>query len=164
MVVCGHGKVDNFCAKHGMIIVDRCNGTVLDYDGVCKVVVTDREMSEQEYYYLKGRMLARGYELVSTIHKDTGFAATLITYHARKENEGKSRKFGGRCKFGFHRVNGETVPQEEKMVVVRRIFELRDKGYTLSAIQDDEGVRHIDGRKLSLSTIQLIIKNRKEYE
>ena len=61
MVVCGHGKVDNFCSKHGMIIADRCNGSVLDYNGICKVIVTDREMPEAEYYYLKGRMMARGY-------------------------------------------------------------------------------------------------------
>lgn len=162
MVVCGHGKVDNFCAKHGMIIAERCKSSVLDYNGVCKVIVTDREMPEAEYYYLKGRMLARGYELVSTRYKDTNFSATLMTYHARKENENK-KKFAGRCKFGFHRVNGEVVPNESMMAVVKRIFELRDQGYSLRRIQKDEGVHHADGRELSVSTIQLIIKNREEY-
>lgn len=161
MVVCGHGKVDNFCAKHGMIIAERCTGSVLDYNGVCKVIVTDREMPEAEYYYLKGRMLARGYELVSTKYKDTGFAASIVTYHARNEAKGR-KKHGGRCKFGFKRVKGEIVVHEERMAVVRRILELSDQGCSLREIQADEGV-HRDGDTLSLSTIHLIIKNREDY-
>lgn len=163
MVVCGHGKVDNFCAKHGMIIAERCTGSVLDYNGVCKVIVTDREMPEAEYYYLKGRMLARGYELVSTKHKDTGVAASIVTFHARKENE-VEKKAVGRCRFGYNRVNGELVPDEKMIKVVKRILELRDQGYSFGQIQKDESVYQKNGSPLSVSTIRYIIVNRKDYE
>lgn len=163
MLVCGHGDVRSYCETRGMIIACTHVGDLEDYNGVCKVVVTDMEMSESEYYFIKGKMLAKGYELVSTRYGDNTLAATLIEYYARKENEDK-KKYGGRCKFGFKRVNGEIVPHEERMVVVRRILELKDRGCTLREIQSDEIVRHTDGRELSLSTIQLIIKNRKEYE
>ncbi len=73
-------------------------------------------------------------------------------------------KYGGRCKFGYRRVNGEIVPHEKRMAVLKRILELRDMGYSIRKIQADDGVHHDDGRDLSVSTIALIIKKRKEYE
>ena len=45
-----------------------------------------------------------------------------------------------------------------------RILELRDAGYTYQKINEDGEVRHPDGRKLGISTIQVILKNRKDYE
>jgi hypothetical protein len=56
------------------------------------------------------------------------------------------------------------VVHDERMAVVKRIFELGDQGYTLRQIQADEDVHHDDGRKLAISTIQLILKNRKDYD
>lgn len=163
MVVCGHGDVSAFCARHDMIVAMQHDGEIEGYCGFCRVLVTDQDMSEQEYYFLKGKMLARGVELVSTKHRDTEGMSELMLYTSQKESE-KRQKFVGRYKFGFHRVGNEIVPHEEKMKVVRRIFELRDKGFTYRSIREDEHVHHVDGRKLSISTIELILKNRKDYE
>ena len=160
MVVCGHGDVSDFCARHDMVVVMQHDGDIESYRGLCRVLVTDKDMSEQEYYFLKGKMLAKGIELVSTRHKDTEQMSGYMVY----QNQQRREKCVGRCKFGFHRVGEEIVPHEGKMEVVKRIFELRDKGYTYRSIREDEQVRHIDGRKLSISTIELILKNRKEYE
>ena len=84
-------------------------------------------------------------------------------YATKRENDNR-KKFAGRCKFGFQRVGDKVVPHEGNMAVVKRILELKDKGYTLRTIKDDARVHHVDGGRLSISTIQLIIKNRKEYE
>ena len=73
-------------------------------------------------------------------------------------------RYGGRCKFGYRRVNGEIVPHEKRMLVLKRIFELRDQGYSLRKIQADDGVHHDDGRDMSVSTLALIVKNRKDYK
>lgn len=164
MLVCGHGNVQDYCKTRGMIITCTHVGDLEDYNGVCKVIVTDMEMSESEYYFLKGKMLAKGYELVSTRYNDVSIAATLIEYYARNERDGKRKKNGGRCKFGYRRVNGKEVVHEETMAVVKRILEMRDAGHTLREIQADDRVHHVNGHHLSISTIQLIIKNRKEYE
>lgn len=163
MVVCGHGDVSDFCKKHDMIVMQQHDGDIESYRGVCRVLVTDRDMSEQEYYFIKGKMLARGIELISTRHKDTEKMSEFMVYASRRELE-RREKFTGRCKFGFHRVGNEIVPHERTMVVARRILELRDKGYTYRCIREDEKVRHIDGRKLSISTIALILQNREYYE
>ena len=163
MVVCEHGNVRDYCRKRGMMIMCSHHGVIEEYKGVCRVIVTDKDMTESEYYFLKGKMLAKGYELISTKHEDAEMCVSLMTHYAEDELENR-KKHAGRCKFGYHRVNGEVVVHEEKMAVVRRIFELRDNGCSLHTIQKDENVHHMDGRELSTSTIQLIIKNRKEYD
>ena len=56
------------------------------------------------------------------------------------------------------------APGIGKKTAEKLIIELKDKGYTLRRIQEDSRVVHTDGRKLSISTIQLIVKNRKDYE
>ena len=48
--------------------------------------------------------------------------------------------------------------------MARRIIEMRDAGITLRGIQEDKGVHHPDGRKISVSTIQQIINNRDIYK
>lgn len=159
MLVCGHGNVRDFCTEREMVIVCKHTGNIEEYTGVCRVIVTDQEMSESEYHYLKSKMIKKGYELVSTRYVDTEEIARLI---ARYATEVRSKN-GGRCKFGYHRVNGEMRVHEGKMAVVRRILELADKGFLLREIQSDDGVHHMNGRDLSLSTIHLIIKNRKDY-
>ena len=52
---------------------------------------------------------------------------------------------------------------EEAMAVTRKIFELRDAGYTLRQISEHPEVGYLDGRKMSVSTIQVILKNRSRY-
>ena len=52
----------------------------------------------------------------------------------------------------------------DRKAVKRNLDELRDMGFTYRRISEDENVHHPDGRKLNISTIQIILKNRKIYE
>ena len=158
MIVCTHGNVADFCKKHHMIAVETHEGDLLDYCGESRVLVTGQEMTEVEYYFTKSELMKRGVELVSTIHKDDVGLLNLATY---MNNRKKSR---GRSKFGFQKVDGVEVLTDTGRAVVKRILELRDKGYTYQKISEDEGVHYLDGRKLNISTIQIIIQNRKIYE
>lgn len=163
MIVCGHGDVAKFCERYDMVIAATHGGKLEDYKGVCRVLVTDQTMTESEYLYLKKRMLLSGTELISVEHTDEESIVGQLIYEVERELESR-KKYAGRCKFGFHRINGEEVPHEEGMKVVRRVFELRDKKYTYEQIRDDAGVHGIDGRRLSLSTVALIVRNREYYE
>lgn len=157
MIVCTHGNVSDYCLYSNMIPVCEYVGEIEDYSGICRILVTDKSMSESEYYSLKSTMLARGVELVSVQYNDTDTVAKLIV-----ENIGKNRrpKSGGRNKFGFQ----EGKLTERGRRIVGRIFELRDRGYSYHRIQSDDGVSHLDGRVLGISTIQIILKNREVYE
>ena len=143
MIVCAHGEVSEYCENRDMIIVERYAGDIEKYNGVCRVLVTDREMSSSEYYYLKGKMLAQGVELVSTRYVDTENLSQGIVQEVYEKRPGPGRK-----KFGEN--------SEAEMVVVRRIFELRDSGSSLREISEDEKVGYLDGRKMSISTIQKV--------
>lgn len=148
MIVCAHGEVSEYCENRDMIIVERFTGEIENYCGVCAVLVTDREMSSGEYYYLKGKMLARGIELVSTQYVDTENLAQGTVKEISEKRSGR-RKFGDRS--------------DAEMAVVRRIFELRDSGATYKEISEDPRVRYADGRKMPISTIQVILNNREKY-
>lgn len=150
MIVCAHGEVSEYCKNRDMIIVERYAGDIESYGGVCRVLVTDQDMSSSEYYFLKGKMLARGIELVSTRYVDT----ENLSYCDIKDAPEKPNR--GRPKFGDS--------SEAEMAVVNRIFELRDAGYKLRSIAEDEKVCYPDGRKMSISTIQVILRNRGKYE
>lgn len=160
MIVCAHGDVSKYCKAHDMIIGETYNGEIEDYNGHCGVIVTDCEMSEAEYYFLKGKMLGRRIELVSVHHKDNKLLSDFIKYQAER----RKQNYGGRQPFGYKKRNGEPFLTEEGFIVASRILEMRDKGYTLRQIREDKNVHHPDGRRISVSTIQLIIKNRKLYE
>ena len=161
MIVCAHGNVDLFCGTRGMIPVCRYDGDIEDYSGVVRILVTDREMSEREYYLLKSAMLAKGIELVSTLYEDSEFISKFIVESLEAKHRKKS---GGRCKFGFQNIDGELKLTESGRAVVNRIFEMRDRGCTYNVIRNDDNVRHPDGRMLAVSTIQIILENRKVYE
>lgn len=161
MIVCAHGNVDLFCGSRGMIPVCRYDGNIEDYSGVVRILVTDREMSEREYYLLKSTMLAKGIELVSTLHEDSEFISKFIVESLEAKH---NKKHGGRCKFGFQNIDGEVTLTERGRAVVNRIFEMRDRGCTYNVIRNDDSVRHPDGRMLAVSTIQIILDNRKIYE
>ena len=164
MIVCGHGDVSEYCESHDMIVMDRYDGNIEDYRGVCPVLVTDQDMSETEYFFQKGRLLAHGIELISTRHDDNKLMAEYAILALEKAKESRKEKTGGRCKFGFCRVDGAIVPNEKEMKVVRKIIELRDAGLTYRKIQANEEVRHPNGSQLSISTIQTIYLNRESYE
>lgn len=161
MIVCAHGNVASYCKKHDMVIVETYEGELLEYRGVSRVLVTAQEIPEVEYYFIKGELLKRGVELVSTTHKDSVGLSEFIEYVANRD---RRKKTGGRYKFGFQNIDGEVVLTDVGRAVVKRIIELRDAGFTYQRIRDDEGVHHLDGRKLNISTIQIIIKNRSIYE
>lgn len=163
MIVCGHGDVEKYCEDKNMIIVERYDGCIEDYNGVSRVLVTDQGMTEGAYYSLKAKMLAKGVELVSIHYEDTPSVSEYIV-HSTNESIQDRQKHTGRHQFGFAMKNGVKVHHEHNFNVAKTIIELRDKGLTLAKIQDDPEVKHPDGRKLSLSTINTIIKNRKDYE
>ena len=60
MMVCGHGDVFEFCKSRDMVVCETWDGDLGSYSGSCPVLVTDQDMSEQEYYYEKGKFLSRG--------------------------------------------------------------------------------------------------------
>lgn len=153
MIVVAHGDVDAYCAEHGMVIAERYSGKLEDYSGGGLIVVTDNCADVNDYYYLRGIFRSRGIELVST-HWYNPVIENFMEYKERRDAERRVRS-GGRRLFGLQ--------SEEAMAVVRRIFELRDAGYTLRQISDDPGVRYTDGRKMPVSTIQVILKNRERY-
>ena len=164
MIVCSHGNVSEFCREHGMISVAEYVGALEEYDEKPRILVTDRDMSENEYYYLKGLLLARGVDLISTKHKDDEKILSVLTYNVQRQQEQHRIRYGGRQPFGYRKQNGVVVEIPEMMVVARRIIELRDGGMSLHDIRDVAGIRHPDGRKISVSTIQQIVKNREKYE
>ena len=160
MIVCANGNVAEYCAEHGMVICDTWDGELESYDGPCKVLVTDREMPEGSYYYLKNKLLIRGIELVSVLHTDDPEVVQQLIDDA----EDRKTKYGARQPFGYKKVAGVVVEDPEAMIVVRRILELRDRGLSYRQIRESDGVRHSDGRLISVSTIRQICLNREEYE
>lgn len=159
MLVCAHGNVSAYCAKHDMVIVDSHSGAIEEYSGHIKVLVTDKEMSQAEYFLLKGKMLAQGVELVSVNYTDDTLIADVLAYTSKRR-----KKYGGRQKFGFYVRGGELKSRTESIRVARKIIEMRDAGFTLKEIREAKGICHPDGRPLSISTIHSIIEDRERYE
>ena len=163
MIVCSHGDVKNYCEDKNMIIVENYDGDIEMYDGVSRVLVTDQGMTEGAYFSLKAKMLTKGVELVSTHYEDTPSIAEYIVFTTQELIKDR-QKHTGRYQFGFMMLDGEKVQHEHNFKVARRILELRDKGLTLAKIREDSEVKHPDGRKLSIGTINTVIKKRKDYE
>lgn len=139
MIVCAHGNVIEYCKSRDLIIVDRWDGDFRDYNGKCPILVTDAEITEAEYYFEKGKLLARGIELVSTRHEDN---PQLATYIAITTERGSTKK-------------RKTSLGNE---VIDRIRALRAEGMTIRAIQAADGICYPDGRRLSISFIHNILK------
>ena len=158
MIVAAHGNVDEYCTANGLVIGKRYEGEIENYGGPPVVLVTDRKLDKHEFYRLKLKMLRRKVELVSIYWEDSE-VAEFVSYVATHGD-----KRGGRVRFGFKRVNGETVEDAASMAVARRIIALRDAGVTYRGIVEDEGVRYPDGRRMSISTVQIILSNREVYE
>lgn len=156
MIVVAHGDVEDYCARHGMVIGSVYKGKLEDYQGQGLVVVTDNCADKNEFYYMKLLFMRRKITLLSTHWEDQDISDFVQYIRSREDKRG----IGGRLAFGFTR-NGLT-PEGKK--IAQRIFELRDAGVKYSEIQNDPGVRHLDGRKMSISTIQVILKNRGKYE
>lgn len=152
MLVIAHGEVSEYCEKHGLIICGEHIGEIESYEGNCPVLVTDQDMSENAFYGLKLKMLRRGVELISVRHSDRAMSE-FVAFLAQTDRREKS---GGRRRFGSG--------SEAEMAVVRKIFEMHDAGKKLREIHENEEISYLDGRKIGISTIQWIIKNRNKYE
>lgn len=159
MVVCAHGDVSRFCEEHEMEILEKYEGDLLNYNGKCLVIVTDQKMTREEYESLKCKVFGHGYELVSVDWTDDAIILALL-----RQTIANRKKRGGRQMFGFTKKNGEITEIPRLMYVARRIIELRDSGMTLKEIQNFPEIHHLDYKKISVSTIQQIIKNREKYE
>ncbi len=160
MIVVAHGNVEAYCAEHGMVISERYSGDLLEYKGSCPVVVTDADVSKNEYFYTKCLLLQRSIELISTRWASLELSE-FVAYAAEQERK-RRKRYGGRILFGMKRVDGMDVEDPELFPVVERILELRKQGKTYAEIRADEGVRR-NGEKLPISTIQTILNNREKY-
>ena len=160
MLVIAHGCVDEYCAAHKLTICGRYEGKLSDYNLKYPIVVTDSLKDKSEYYYMKYKFMKRGVVLVSIHDDDDDYINNFINKLA---NSGHG-KVAGRAAFGFRWNGGVLEEHPEAIVIARRIIALRDMGYTYQKIQQDDGVHYLDGSKLSISTIQVILKNRKKYE
>lgn len=163
MIVCAHGNVSDYCKEHDMLIREQYSGDIEKYSGDCVVIVTDQEMTKNEFYYLKAQMLRRGIEVVSTRHCSRTLSEFVAYQHSRESNK-HHEKSGGRQIFGYYSENGVVHEHPEALKVVKLIIGLRDLGLSYREISESDGVRHPDGRKMGVSTIQAIIKNRNRYE
>jgi hypothetical protein len=160
MLVCVHGNVAEYCKAKGLTPVEVWTGELSEYRGKHSMLVTDADISKHEYYYLKCEYLTRGIVLLSTRYEDDEDLMEYIEHFAERNKE----KRRGRQPFGLRVRDGKIVKIPREMVVVRRILELYDEGWTLRAISDDESVRRPDGSYISIGTINNIIKNRRKYE
>jgi hypothetical protein len=164
MIVCGHGNVTEFCRNNGMTVAAQYTGKITDYDGDIKVIVTDTEMCLQEFFYLRMVMLAKGYDVRSVHYPELDEKLnSFVEYVEVQERIRRKQTYGGRQPFGYRRVRGRVRAVPEVIAMARKIIELRDEGKTLREIYEAPEVHHPDGRKISISTIQQIVKNRDKY-
>lgn len=165
MIVCGHGDVTEFCRENGLTVAARHTGEIIDYRGEIKTIVTDQKMSVQEFLYLRMIMLGKGYDVRSIQHPNIDKEIDkFLDFVGTQEIYRRKEKYGGRQPFGYQKRNGVVVENPAMMYVARKIIELRDSGMTLRDIQNFPEIHHPDGRRISVSTIQQIIKNRKKYK
>lgn len=144
MMVCAHGDVAKFCEARGWYICETYEGEIIKYNGLCPVLVTDADISEMEYYFLKGQMLAKRIVLISTRYSDDKLMEGYLIYANSRRKESNRH---GRSKF-------------DDAEIIQKIRELSAAGVSIRAIRETEGICHPDGRKLSLSTIHKIIKTK----
>lgn len=165
MIVCAHGNVTEFCRENGLTVAARYVGEIVDYRGEIKTIVTDQQMGAQEFLYLRMIMLGKGYDVRSiqypTIDKKIN---EFLEFVGTQEIHRRKEKYGGRQPFGYRKVGTEIREIPEMIAVARKIIEMKDSGATLRQIHEAQGICHPDGRKISISTIQQIIKNRERYE
>ena len=164
MIVCGHGDVSEYCRENGLTVVARHTGEITDYAGAVKTIVTDQEMNVQEFLYIRMIMLSKGYDVRSIHHPRIDKEMDeFLEFVSLQEIYRRKEKYGGRQPFGYRKVGSEIREIPEMMYVARKIIELRDSGVTLRDIQNTPEIHHSDGRKISISTIQQIVKNRDKY-
>lgn len=139
------------------------------------------------YYYYKMLLRKKNVRLIS-IAEDFGqfgvFASmleafTLCVAEMERENINKrtsgGRKLkaaaggysGGKAPMGYMIRNGRLIVNEQEAETVRKVFELRDLGWTMKQIADALNGAGFHGRSdkpLCTSHVQNILNNRKTYE
>ena len=140
------------------------------------------------YFYYQGALLRKNIELIS-ITEDFGQcgvfakmlkAGTLTCAEMERENINKRTSggraikarqggySGGRPPYGYIVANHALQIEPTEAEVVRKVFELKDgQGYTFQEVCDylnDRGYTTKSGTKFAISTIQVILGNRKLYE
>lgn len=160
MHVVAHGNVDVYCESHNMQITERYEGKLENYTGSGLIIVTDNCSDINDFYCLKLKLMRKKITLISTHWEDKALSE-FVEYLKKADKRSLN---GGRLPFGFRRVKGKIVHNEEAFKIARRIIELRDEGETYKSITEDPGVHHLDGRKMGISTIQVILSNRSKYE
>lgn len=161
MIVVAHGNVDAYCEAHDMFIVERYEGDVTEYRGGYHVLVTDNCADQNDYYYAKYKLMLRKVELISTHWGDAG-VEDFVQYLSQRELENRKGKYTGRLAFGFRKVDGVIVEDPESIEIARKIIAMRDAGKKYREIVAE--VTYPDGRRMSVSTIQVILRNRSKYE
>ena len=140
------------------------------------------------YYYFMMLLEKRKMQLLSAtepvVDDDSGLGRvyqTLMMFVAEQERKNithrtsggravkaaKGGYSGGRPPYGYKSVGGVLTIVPEEADTVRRAFELKDSSATYQQTCDSlnsEGRTNRSGSKFSISTIQIIWKNRKLYE
>lgn len=139
------------------------------------------------YFYYKMLLRKKDVQLIS-IAEDFGQfgvfanmleAFTLCVAEMERENITKRTKSGravkaakggysgGRPPYGYRSQNGTLVPVPEEAEAVRKIFSMREDGYTYKEIVDElnaTGSRVRSGSPWPISSLQVVLGNEKLYK
>ena len=162
--VAAQGAVSDYCRTHEFVIKQWYYGNPEDYNGEWRILVTDWPYKKNEYYAVKIRLLLRGIELISTIWNDFDLDYFAQEYVDMERRRRIREHTGGRPLFGFTKVNGTPVEVPGEIEVARLIVKLRDEGATYKEITEHPDVKRPDGRRFSISGIQVILKNKEKYK
>ena len=162
--VAAQGDVRDYCRTHNYIVKEWYYGNPEDYKGEWNILVTDWAYKKNEYYAVKIRMLLRGIELISTVWSDFDMDYFVAEYVDMERRRRIREHTGGRPSFGFTRVNGKDIVVPGEIEVARLIVRLREEGLTYKQITEHPDVKRPDGRRFSISGIQVILNNKEKYK
>ncbi len=164
MRVAAQGDVSDYCRNHNYVVKEWYYGNPVDYNGEWKVLVSDWPYRKNEYYAVKIVLLRKGIELISTVWNDLDldyFAQEFVDF---ERNQKRKTHTGGRPPFGFRMIDGKRVEVPGEIETARLIVQLREEGATYKQITEHPDVHYLDGTKFSISTIQVILRNRDKYK
>lgn len=168
--VAAQGDVSRFCAENGLVVVEEYSGNILEYDGRSEILVVSGEWTIFEFYYCQYRLLKRGKLLVSADgYGDFGTVIEQFVKYlvARDLDLQRKNRKGGRQPYGFRWIDGARVEIPSEMAIARMIIQMREVEHkSYREIEHEvyaEGYRNQKGHKLTVSTIQVILKNRDLY-
>lgn len=140
------------------------------------------------YFYYMMLLEKKSIHLISAteevVNDDTGLGnvyKSLMLFVAEQERKNITKRTsggrmvkasrggysGGRPPYGYNADRGRLVINDSEAVVVKKIFDLKDDGATYQRIADTMnslGYTNRSGSKFSISTLQVIIGNKRLYE